>query len=54
MAVASDFVTRNYSTEKLEDHDIFIAAARNEYKKLKELLDCGVDINLRDFDKGQT
>eukprot|EP01113_Clastostelium_recurvatum_P024472 TRINITY_DN2921_c0_g1_i2.p1 TRINITY_DN2921_c0_g1~~TRINITY_DN2921_c0_g1_i2.p1 ORF type:complete len:264 (-),score=59.00 TRINITY_DN2921_c0_g1_i2:36-827(-) len=37
-----------------QDHEIFEAAGNNDVKRLREFLDCGVDINVTDFDKGWT
>jgi ankyrin repeat protein len=34
------------------EHEIFDAVGVNDVKRVRELLDCGVDINIQDFDKG--
>lgn len=36
------------------DYEIFNAAERNDAKKLKALLDAGMDPNIRDYDRGAT
>ncbi|EGC36131.1 hypothetical protein DICPUDRAFT_151426 [Dictyostelium purpureum] len=36
------------------DYDLIKSAANNDTKKLREILDCGVDINMMEFDKGTT
>jgi hypothetical protein len=36
------------------EHEIFDAVGGNDIKRVRELLDCGVDINIQDWDKGWT
>ena len=38
----------------VHEYEIFDAARSNEVKKVRELLDAGVDINVHDFDRRQT
>jgi len=38
----------------VHDFEIFDAARNNDVKKVRELLDAGVDINIHDFDRQQT
>jgi len=41
-------------THLVHDYEIFDAARANDVKKVRELLDAGVDINIQDFDRRQT
>jgi len=41
-------------THLVHDFEIFDAARNNDVKKVRELLDAGVDINIQDFDRRQT
>jgi len=41
-------------THLVHDFEIFDAARSNDVKKVRELLDAGVDINIQDFDRRQT
>lgn len=34
------------------EHELFDAVGINDVKRTRELLDCGIDINITDFDKG--
>ncbi|KAF2068662.1 hypothetical protein CYY_010013 [Polysphondylium violaceum] len=36
------------------DYELLRSAADNDIKKLREMLDCGVDINMTEFEKGTT
>ncbi|KAK5581249.1 hypothetical protein RB653_001280 [Dictyostelium firmibasis] len=36
------------------DYDLIRSAGNNDIKKLREMLDCGVDINMKEVDKGTT
>lgn len=38
----------------LHEYEIFAAARDNNVKKVRELLDAGVDINVHDLDRHQT
>eukprot|EP00026_Physarum_polycephalum_P012525 Phypoly_transcript_12846.p1 GENE.Phypoly_transcript_12846~~Phypoly_transcript_12846.p1 ORF type:complete len:275 (+),score=64.61 Phypoly_transcript_12846:70-894(+) len=41
-------------SDAFAEHEIFDAVGVNDVKRVRELLDCGVDINIQDFDKGWT
>jgi len=41
-------------SDAFAEHEIFDAVGLNDVKRVRELLDCGVDINIQDFDKGWT
>ncbi len=44
-------------TEKSDifsESEIFDSVGVNDIKRTRELLDCGIDINIQDFDKGWT
>ncbi|GAM24591.1 hypothetical protein SAMD00019534_077660, partial [Acytostelium subglobosum LB1] len=36
------------------DYELMKAVGNNDLKKLREMLDCGVDINMKEYDKGTT
>lgn len=38
----------------VREHEIFVAARNNDAKKVRELLDAGVDPNTQDLDRQQT
>jgi ankyrin repeat protein len=41
-------------SDAFAEHEIFDAVGMNDVKRVRELLDCGVDINVQDYDKGWT
>ena len=42
----------NEYLDPFAEHELFDAVGINDVKRVRELLDCGIDINLQDHDKG--
>lgn len=46
--------TQHFLFEMSAQYEIFECAKKNDLKRVKELLDAGVDVNLKDYDTGST
>ncbi|KAN0052727.1 hypothetical protein ACTA71_006831 [Dictyostelium dimigraforme] len=44
-------IKSNFRVEKY-DYDLFKGVSNNDVKKVREMIDCGVDINMKEYEKG--